>query len=176
MIAVRLSKPAMWRRLVLPLVFAIASLASSRGARADQLSEDLSGLASTDASEVSAAIAKAANRGDARALPALHALDDGTLRFDTQKHLLIKKDNGALSDALTGAVATAEGKLEEPASDNEVRRALSPALASLSLSAPSAAVRLKAAHELGRPSDEIVPIVRQVLSKETDTDVKIALS
>jgi urea transport system permease protein len=145
-------------------------------ARADQLSEDLSGLASADAGEVSAAIVKAANRGDARALPALRALDDGTLRFDPQKRLLIKKDTGALSDALTGAAATAQGKLEEPASDNEVRRALSPALASLSLSAPSAEVRLKAAHELGRPSDEIVPIVRRVLAKESDADVKIALS
>ena len=70
----------------------------------------------------------------------------------------------------------AQGKLDEPASDNEVRRALSPALASLSLSAPSADVRLAAAHELGRPSDDIVPVLRKVLAKETDHDVKIAIS
>ena len=176
MTRIRLTPFATWLRLAVPVFVALAALTLTSVARADQLSDDLSGLASADASEVSGAIVKAANRGDARALPALHALDDGTLRFDAQKHLLIKKESGALSDALTGAAATAQGKLEEPASDNEVRRALSPALASLSLSAPSAEVRLKAAHELGRPSDEIVPIVRQVLAKETNADVKVALS
>ena len=172
----RLCSFAAWLRLVLGAGVLFALLAFQKGARADQLSEDLSGLASTDASEVSAAIAKAASRGDARALPALHALDEGTLRFDAQKRLLIKSQSGALTDALTRAAATAQGNLEEPASDNEVRRALSPALASLSLSAGSAAVRLKAAHDLGRPSDEIVPIIRNVLAKETDADVKVALS
>ncbi len=167
---------ATWLRLALANLSVLVLLALAQTARADQLSEDLSGLASTDATDVSAAIVKAANRGDARALPALHALDDGKLRFDALKRLLIKSDSGAYTDALTGAAATAQGKVDEPASDNEVRRALSPALASLSLSAPSAAVRLKAAHELGRPSDEIVPILRKVLAKETDADVKIALA
>ena len=172
----RLFQFAKWLRLALPVVTALALIALPKNARADQLSEDLAGLASTDASDVSGAIVKAANRGDARALPALHALDAGTLRFDAVKRLLIKSDSGTFTDALSGAAATAQGKVEEPASDNEVRRALSPALASLSLSAPSAEVRLKAAHELGRPSDEIVPILRKVLAKETDTEVKNALA
>ena len=173
---IRLLKFAAWLRLALPVLFAALALGFAAPAHADQLSEDLSGLASTDATDVSLAIVKAANRGDARALPALHALDDGKLRFDALKHLLIKADGGSFKDALTGAAATAQGKVEEPASDNEVRRALSPALASLSLSAPSVEVRLKAAHELGRPSDEIVPILRKVLAKESDADVKIALA
>jgi urea transport system permease protein len=176
MTRIRSFQLAKWLRLIVPIVAALVLLVQPKSARADQLSEDLAGLASTDASEVSAAIVKAANRGDARALPALRALDAGTLRFDAQKQLLIKSESGALSDASTGAPAAARGKLEEPASDNEVRRALSPALASLSLSAPSAAVRLKAARELGRPSAEIVPILRRVLAKETDSEVKIALS
>jgi urea transport system permease protein len=167
-------KFAPWIRLVLA-AFSLL-LCSTRSARADQLSEDLAGLASADASDVSAAIIKAADRADPRALPALHALDEGKLRFDAIKHLLIKADNGSLSDALTGAPASAQGKLEEPASDNQVRRALSPALASLSLSAPDAKVRLAAAHELGRPSDEIVPVLRKVLNKETNADVKVALA
>ena len=176
MTGIRFLKLATCLRFVLPTFLALALLSFARGARADQLSEDLAGLASTDASEVSAAIVKAANRGDARALPALHALDEGNLRFDAQKRLFIKSDADALKDALTLVATTAQGQLEEPASDNEVRRALSPALASLSLSAGSAAVRLKAARDLGRPSDEIVPIIRKVLAKETDADVKLALS
>ncbi|MES1176922.1 MAG: urea ABC transporter permease subunit UrtB [Myxococcales bacterium] len=175
MTRIRLFKFAAWLRLALPVIGAIVALCVARVARADQLSEDLSGLASTDSSEVSGAIVKAANSGDARALPALHALDDGKLRFDATKRLLIKGDSG-LTDALTGAAATAQGKLEEPVSDNEVRRALSPALASLSLSAPSAEVRLKAAKDLGRPSDEIVPILRKMLAKESNSDVRIALA
>ncbi len=178
MTRIRPFKFAAWLRLTLtalnPLLL-LATLLAPAIARADQLSEDLAGLASTDSTEVSGAIVKAANRGDARALPALHALDDGKLRFDATKHLLIKGDSG-LTDALTGAAATAQGKLEEPVSDNEVRRALSPALASLSLSAPSADVRLRAAKDLGRPSDEIVPILRKVLAKESNSDVRIALA
>ncbi|MEO8905828.1 MAG: urea ABC transporter permease subunit UrtB [Polyangiaceae bacterium] len=153
----------------------VAALTFTRSARADQLSSDLAGLASTDATDVSGAIVRAANTGDPRALPALHALDDGKLRFDATKHLLIKGDGNALKDALTGAAAAAHGKLEEPASDNEVRRALSPALASLSLSSPSAKERLAAAQSLGRPSAEIVPLLRKIVAKETDPDVKIAL-
>jgi len=167
-------KFAAWLWLALPV--ALIALSLSRRAHADQLSEDLAGLASTDATDVSAAIVKAADRADPRALPALHALDDGKLRFDALKRLLIQGEGRALKDALTGAAATAQGKLEEPASDNQVRRALSPALASLSLSAPDAKVRLAAAHELGRPSDEIVPVLRKVLAKESNSDVKIALS
>jgi urea transport system permease protein len=150
-------------------------VAFARVARADDLSSELGGLASTDGTQVAAAVEKTAALGDARALPVLHALDDGKLRFDEQKHLFIKTDAG-LKDALTGAPGTPQGKLDEPASDNEVRRALSPALASLSLSAPSASVRLAAAHELGRPDDDIVPVLRKVLAKETDRDVKIAIS
>jgi len=176
MTRIRLFQFAKWLRFALPIIALSALLAIAKVARADQLSEDLAGLASADASEVSAAIVKAANRGDARALPALQALDAGTLRYDTLKRLLIKSESGAMSDALTGAATTAQGKVEEPASDNEVRRALSPALASLSLSAPSVAVRLKAARDLGRPSDEIVPILRKILAKETDAEVKTALS
>ncbi|MEP7050355.1 MAG: urea ABC transporter permease subunit UrtB [Pseudomonadota bacterium] len=152
-----------------------AALSFMGSARADQLSEDLAGLASTDASSVSAAIIKAANAGDARALPALHALEDGKLRFDEAKHLWIESEGGPLKDALTGAPANAQGKLEAPASDNQVRRALSPALASLSLSSPSVSQRLAAAKSLGRPSDEIVPILRKIRAKEPDADVKIAL-
>jgi urea transport system permease protein len=175
MIRTRLFKLAASLRLMLPVLTVLLAFWSPRAARADQLSADLSGLASTDSTEVSAAIVKAANSGDARALPALRALDDGKLRFDATKQLLIQSEHG-LTDALTGAPATARGKLEEPVSDNEVRRALSPALASLSLSAPSAEVRLKAAKELGRPSDEIVPILRKVLAKETNSDVRTALA
>ncbi len=37
-------------------------------------------------------------------------------------------------------------------------------------------MRLAAAHELGRPSDDVVPVLRRVLAKETDPDVKIAIS
>ena len=152
------SQWAAWFRLSAPAwVTLLALLLTTRVARADQLSEDLAGLASTDATEVSGAIVKAANRGDARALPALHALNDGNLRFDATKHLLIKGDGDKLTDALSGAAATAQGKLEEPASDNAVRRALSPALASLSLSAPDPKLRLAAAKELGRPATKSCP-------------------
>ncbi len=175
MIGIRLLKLAARLRLALPALVALAALTLSRAAFADELDATLAGIASTDGSQVAAAVEKAAALGDPRALPVLHALDDGKLRFDESKHLFIKADSG-LKDALTGAAATPSGKLDEPASDNEVRRALSPALASLSLSAPSPKVRLAAARELGRPSDDLVPVLRRVLAKEADPDVKKAIA
>jgi urea transport system permease protein len=176
----RFPEYAAWRWRALRAVTALFTflalgVALPRVAHADDLADALSGLASTDSSQVAAAVQKTAALGDPRALPAMHALDDGKLRFDEQKHLFIKTDAG-LKDALSGASGAPQGKLDEPASDNEVRRALTPALASLSLSAPSAKVRLAAAHELGRPSDDVVPVLRKVLAKETDPDVKIAIS
>jgi len=175
MIGIRLLKLSTRLRHALPALLTLAALTFSRAASADELDTALSGLASTDGTQVAAAVEKVAAVGDARALPVLHALDDGKLRFDEQKHLFIKSEAG-VKDALTGASAVASGKLEEPASDNEVRRALAPALASLSLSAPSPKVRLAAAHALGHPSDDLVPILRRLLTKETDSDVKKALA
>jgi len=175
MTGTRFLKFAAWLRLALLVTTTALCVALPGVARADELGTVLSGLASTDSTQVAAAIEKAAALGDARALPVMHALDDGKLRFDEQKHLFIKTDAG-LKDAMTGAPGAPQGKLDEPASDNEVRRALTPALAALGLSAPSAKVRLAAAHELGRPSDDVVPVLRKVLAKETDPDVKIAIS
>jgi len=149
-------------------------LCGMRNARAD-VTADASGLASTESANVVAAIEQLAAHGDTPALAALHALDDGKLRFDTAKHLFIQGDGGALKDALSGAAASPIGKLESPAMDNGVRRALSPALASLSISAPTAKARLAAAKELGRPSDDMVPVLRQLLAREPDKDVRIAL-
>ena len=172
---IRLLKLAAGLRLV--LLVATALLLFPGTARADDVELDaaLAGLASTDSSEVATAVEKTAALGDARALPVMHALDDGKLRFDEQRHFFIKTDAG-LKDALTGALGAPQGKLNEPPSDNAVRRALTPALASLSLSSPSKKVRLAAAHELGRPSDDVVPVLRRVLAKEADSDVKIAIS
>lgn len=176
MARVRLQQLPDWRRVPCVFLAVLLLLVWPKAACADSLTEDLAGLASTDASRVSGAVIKAANRGDARALAALHALDDGTLRFDSKGGLFITSGSGPPKDALTLAAAVPDGKLQEPASDNAVRRALSPALASLSLSAPSAELRLKAARELGRPSDEIVPLLRRVVTKEPDPKVRVALA
>src|SRR4029079_19165333 len=108
---------------------------------------------------VAAAIEQAAAAEDASALTALQALSDGTLRYDSGKRLLIQTPSG-LKDALTGAAATAQGALQTPVMDNSLRRTLDPALASLRLAAPSVKVRLTAARELGRPSAEMVPVLR----------------
>ncbi len=77
-----------------------------------ELDAALAGLASTDSSEVASAVEKTAALGDVRALPVMHALDDGKLRFDEQKHFFIKTDAG-LKDALTGAPGAPLGKLNE---------------------------------------------------------------
>ena len=179
MISNRLSEFASrsrYKRLILAIYVSISlGLGFTRHAHADPLDAQLAGLASTDGAQVAAAVEKIGASADPHALQALRALDDGTLRFDEQRHLFIETSAG-LKDALSGGAASPQGKLGEPASDNEVRRALAPALASLGLSAPSAKMRLVAVRELGRPSDDIVPTLRKVLAKETDSDVRKALT
>jgi hypothetical protein len=76
----------------------------------DELSQDLSQLGSTNAGEVRSAMERLAARGDARALPALEALDDEKLRVDAKGHLFIGDGDHPVS-AVPGETAAPSGPL-----------------------------------------------------------------
>jgi len=114
--------------------------------------------------------------GDLAALPALQALDDGTLRVDAAGNPFIQGKAG-VKPALSGGPAQPNGALKSVDADNTVRRALLPALAALRLSSPDRDTRLAAAEELAKhPSDAVAVLMRGALAKEKDSKIKGTLS
>jgi urea transport system permease protein len=139
---------------------------------ADDLRAEIADVVGSDSAKARVAIEKLKARTDARALPALQALEDGSLRVDERGEAFIVGAGGTRA-LLPGGPAAPSGRLVAPQVDNSLRRILLPALAALKLSAPDREVRLGAAEELlRRPSEDSVPLVRSALAKERDEDVR----
>ncbi|HWP09101.1 MAG TPA: urea ABC transporter permease subunit UrtB [Polyangiaceae bacterium] len=148
---------------------------SAAGAAVD-LAAELRIVAGDDSEKAAQAVERLKGAGDASALPALQALDDGSLQVDAGGNLFIKS-KGGLKPAAPGGAAAPTGALKTLEPDNTLRRALLPALAALKLTSPDSDVRLAAAEELAkRPSDDVAPMVKSALAKESDKKVKTALN
>jgi urea transport system permease protein len=167
---------ARWLLLVLGVLVGLLSPAAVKDALAtDDLGKDLTVVVGPDSNSARAALERLKGRADVRALPALQALDDGHLKVDGQGHVFIESD-GKVSPAVPGGPAPS-GALRSASVDNSLRRALLPALAALKLSSPDREIRLAAAEELSkRPSEDVAQLVRGVLGKEPDSDVREKLS
>jgi urea transport system permease protein len=156
------------------------SLFAPWGARVAQAATDLAielRVVAGDDSELAAqAIDHLKAAGDPACLPALQALDEGTLCADAAGNVFIKTKAG-VKPALPNGPAQPNGALKTVDADNTVRRALLPALAALRLSSPDRDVRLAAAEELAkRPSDDVAPLLRGALAKEKDPKIRSSLS
>ena len=164
---------ARWLIVVLGVALWLLSPVAVKIAHAaDDLGADLAEVVGADSAKARTAVERLKARADVRALPALQALDEGNLRIDSAGHLFVQADN-KLTPAVAGAPAKPTGLVSTPSADNALRRALLPAIATLKLSSPDRSVRLAAAEELAkRPSDDVAPLVRKVLGKETDGDVR----
>ncbi|HEX4348066.1 MAG TPA: hypothetical protein VHZ73_10865, partial [Vicinamibacterales bacterium] len=160
-----------WFLAALFAFVALAWVGRSRPAWADDaIASDIDHLGSTDPVALRDAVEHLAKAGDARALPALQALDDGKLKMDTAGHAFI--DDGSVKSAVPGANRTPVGALTAVEVDNSMRRELGPALAALRLSAPDKDIRLAAAQELaGHPSDDATVLLRTAEKNEKDPDV-----
>jgi len=159
------------RRSVLLFVLALVGVSAPAWA-GPVLSEDVSKLGAPDTVAVQKAIEHLRDTGDPKALEVLTAFEDGNLRIDAEGNAYIKSASG-MKPVLDSAPAAPQGKLETPAVDNTVRRALSPALAALKLTSPNKTVRLAAAQELSkRPSEEVEGTLRKALAAEKDPEVK----
>jgi urea transport system permease protein len=159
--------------LLLSVLFAAGSVQAGSGA----LEAGLQSLASSDRARVHRGVEWLASSGDERALPVLEAIRDGALYIDSQGKPYVRRSDGSYLDPLSGRATSPSGKLSAPELDNKLRRALLPAIASLSLFANDAAVRLTSARELSRrPNEELAPIMRKALAKEKDSKIRDLLA
>jgi urea transport system permease protein len=144
-------------------------------ARADQLSEDLRALNSSDRGTVEHAVNSILARRDAQALSILVVLLEDKLQVDAAGNAYRVAEDGTLTALTPGAPQKPENA-KTPLVDNRLRRALEPAIASLRLTAPDKKIRLEAAEDLTkRRNDELAPVVRKALSIEKDPEIKAKL-
>jgi urea transport system permease protein len=143
----------------------------SSDAHAAGFESSVAGLASEDRDQLGAAIVELGASSEPRALTLLQALDKGNVRVDAQGGVFLQND-GALTDARTGAAASASGALRSPPLNNRVRKSLTLALARSELHSADADVRLNAAITLSKdPSVDLVADMRAALAKEQDSTI-----
>jgi urea transport system permease protein len=160
-------------RLCLTLLVLGISLVCAPDARADELSDAIKDLASSDRDKVEQAVDRVARAPGAGPLLVLDAFLQGTLRLDAQGVPFIAAEGGSLKAALEGGPDKPTEPTTTPDIDNRLRRQLEPKIASLRLSFPDRSVRLQAAEGLARSrNDDLAPLVRQVLEKEQDPGVR----
>jgi urea transport system permease protein len=148
----------------------------SRPSSAQTLEDTLTGIASEDREKLSSAIAALGTLKDPRALLILKALEDGTLRIDSNGRSFIKSDAGLL-DATTGVAGNSSGTTRDLPINNRLRRGLTLAVARAELRASDPELRLAAAAELSRdPSEELAPDMRAALVGETSSEIRELLS
>lgn len=136
-------------------------------------------LGSEQATEVVAAIQEIGKSGDARALPALLAFRDGTLKVDDAGDVFLPSGDGGLVDALTQAPAKPKGSLRTVGATNVIRRTLGQVIARLELRSSDVDVRRKSAEELLlRPAPDMLDAMRDALAGESDelTRSRLALA
>ena len=134
-------------------------------------------LTSSDDGQRSLAVGRIAAHGGTEALAILEALDDGTLQVDALGGAYRKLSDGKWHAMTSGAPPLPHPPLVAPTTNNELRRSLEPALARLRLTAPDVATRQTAVEELIKhPSETVIPIVRKVISSETNPKVRRSLS
>jgi urea transport system permease protein len=158
------------------IALAVAALFASTGAASAAIPpEQTKALLSEERSAAGKAVEAMAAARDPAALALLEALAAGTLRIDVDGAPFVSDEAGKLSP-LAGRDAGAKPPIKTPLVDNRLRRVLESSLASLRLGAADPEIRLKAAQELSkRRNDDLAPVLRSSLSKESDGDVKEAL-
>ena len=146
----------------------------------ETLKEALFGLGAKSRKTIKRSVKRIGEIGDPAALPALEALRDRRLRMDDEKGsvLILDEDGTSARDVITGGVVSIEGvQLRTPSINNSIRRVLRPAIAQLKLFSSNPDERLAAAEDLmKRPREELRGIVKKVLAKETDSNVRNALT
>ena len=132
---------------------------------------------------VEASVVEIAATGSPAALEILIALQDGRLYQRSADGAVLVANRVAgtwlYSDPVAGAVGEplAEGDVAQIRVSNRIRRALSAAIASLSLGADDPAVRLRAARQfVESPDVGLIEPIEQALASEPDARVRDALA
>jgi urea transport system permease protein len=159
-------------RSLLSLFVACALLVTSLTARAQDLHQAAKDLASSDKEQVTRAVDSLAKLPDPAALTLLDALAKDALRIDAAGEPFVAGEGDKLSPVFGGAKKPS-GALTTPTADNQLRRQLEPALASLKLGFPDPKVRLEAARDLAKNrNDDLVPLMRAAAAKEANAEIK----
>jgi urea transport system permease protein len=168
------------RERLIALVLALGMVAAAAGVRAESFEDALAGFAADSYSDTEKAIEATAASGNPRAAIVIGALDDGRLLFDPgTKKIYLKAATGALLDAATGEAAAgpSAAELKPVRINNRLRRAIDAALGGLTLLAPDPHKRLEAAQAVFKSREATaLPTLDAALAKETDADVKRALT
>jgi urea transport system permease protein len=161
------------------LAAAVGLLPAAAPAQTPSLDEALTGLGASDVEVVQRTVTALGDRGDASALRALEALYDDRLKVAADgKIYVVDPKSKALTHPLSGAPVTPEPTgLRDGEMNNTIRRVILPVIARLKIGAPDPKLRLEAAEELSRRSDDgAVGLLRKALAGEQDDGVKQALS
>ena len=169
---------ALFRTAATLLVAATFAPAAAAAASSPEVENALRGLGSADGETVKRALNTLAEKGDAAALPALDAFYDDRLRVGPDGAVYVyDSKTRTLRHPLTGAeIAPRPAPLREVETDREMRGAAEPVMARLRLQAGDPAVRLAAARDLSSAGDELMPLLRAAMARETNKQVKEALS
>ena len=118
------------------------------------------------------AINKLIAAGDIAAIPIFKAMQEEALQRFNGRVVIVA--DGKVTDALTGAAVNAPAdKLEALIVNNRIRGALEGAIAALKLISPERQERLAAAKAVADDaSEEMLPLIKNALEKESDGEVK----
>ena len=132
-------------------------------------------LAADDNEAKIEAINKLVAEGDPAAVPLLKAMQEAALQLAGSRLVIVGDD--AVKDAVSGqTIEPAPEKLETVIINNRVRGVLDSAVAALQLLSPNREERRAAAAAVADdPSEEMLPLIKNVLAKESDAAVKDSL-
>jgi len=144
----------------------------------DPIDASIEALGSRNRTQVRESVLAIGARGDVRALPALRALDDRKLAFDSVGRAYVGSSSAGWTSLTRGAgEPLAEGVTPRVASiNNVVRRVIGPVIAQLELQSEDEGTRRAAAVVLAAgPLDESRAAIEQALARETNADVRTEL-
>lgn len=155
-----------------------ASSASAEPAPNGDLSSTLALFTRDSYADTETALGQLAVSAQAQAPAIVEAVRAGRLLFDPASAIVVlRTPQGALTDALTGAVLTgAPSTLKPVRVNNRVRRAVESAAGTLALLSPDAGQRAAAAAAVFKSRDPAaLPVLEVALAREQDQRVKAAL-
>ena len=168
----------MLRTIFALFLIAMSSLFSEDNlASAAELQEAVAQFADAKSfSDVEAVIDRMGETGDPAAAPILRALSEGKLQTSAKTKMVAIRKLGNLFEALTGKTIT-EGadNFKKVRVKNSLRRKIAAVLSGLTLKAPSAASRLRAAETIFQSADaSAIEALDDALKTETNETVRAA--
>ena len=152
-------------------------LAGTLVANAESYQDALAKFAADSYNDTDAGIAGVGASGNPLAVKVIEALLDGRLFFSADKKVYWRDAEGALHDAASGSVVSAEPAAVNPVRvNNRLRRSIEAALGGLLLMSPEPAKRLEAAKAVFKSKDTNArKTLDRAIDMETDPGIKRAL-